>query len=522
VSFTIIQAGSTLQFVDDTGAISTLSLPTGVTLRTDVPPRFIVHKGFVVLVNTPSTPLTIDYTGTIRPLTPKAPSVAPIVSAGDAGSLSGTYGGIRDTFVIEDVNGHVIAESDYSPPSNTVTIAGKMLKVTNIETSSEPISSRRIYRPTTNGAILFPWLDVDGNVITEVEDDLADAGLSILAAPLLGNPPRLTLIAEWRDRLWGVGDIDLDDLYFSRPDAPWSWPSTYFLAVPGSGRDNLGIRSLMPRREALGVARRDVVFQVTGEDIDDFRLVKLSENTGVESNESVVVYRDAVFWLWKDGVYQWDSDGLQNISDPNVSTWFNSSSYFNQDMFKYAFAVFDPKRYKYRLYLASAGSNVIDRWVEYDINYKTWWGPHKTGAFSPTSAFFLVDGNDKTNAIAGSSSGYIWEEQATPTDGTSTGIDFDVDTRFYDFGVPDYQKYCGQISMIGKVQSAGTITITPKTGYLDASIQAPIFYDMTKGRQRLRRLGTGKVAQLNFKHTAAGEPIEIYGFNFPYNILGRR
>jgi hypothetical protein len=64
--------------------------------------------------------------------------------------------------------------------------------------------------------------------------------------------------------------------------------------------------------------------------------------------------------------------------------------------------------------------------------------------------------------------------------------------------------------------------ITPKTGYLNATIQSPIIYDMTQGRQRLRRIGTGKVAQLNFKHAVAGEPVEIYGFNFPYNILGRR
>lgn len=521
MAFSIIQAGTGLQFLDTEGALTTLTLPANVTLRSDVPPRFLVYGNFVFLVNTPSTPLTIDAAGTVRPVTPSPPAIAPTVSAGTVGTLSGTYAGIRVTFLIKDADGNVIAESDFSPASNSVTIALKNLRVDNIPTSSEAISARRLYRPTTSGTTLFPWLDVDGNTITSVQDDLADAGLSLIAAPILGNPPHLTHIREWRNLLWGVGDIAIDTLVFTRPEAFYSWPVTNSIPVPGSGSDTFGIRALMPRREALGVGRRDVIWQVTGDTVDDFSLVKLSENTGIESQESVAIYRDVVFWLWKDGVYQWDANGINNISDMAVGSWFNTDSYFNQNLFSSAFAVFDVTRLKYRLYLAAAGSYVVDRWIEYDLSTKTWWGPHKTAAFTPTSSFLLTDAADKSRAIAGSRSGFIYQEgDAAADDGL--GIDFEVQTRAYDGNTPHYEKFFGELSVIGKKQERGIMTITPHVGYLGAE-RSPVFvYDMTKGRERLGRIGVGKFAQLTFKHTQADEPVELYGFQAPFHIVGNR
>lgn len=522
MSFSVIQAGSNLQFLDSSGVLTTLTLPTGVTLRTDVKPRFAIHKNYVILVNTPSIPLTIDGNGVVRPLCPPAPALGPTVAAGDTGTLSGTYGGVRYTFVVKDAQGVVIAESDYSPPSNTVTIANKMLQVNGIQTSDYTISSRRIYRTTTNGAVLFPWLDLDGNTLTTVEDDLSDAGLSILAAPELGNPPRLILAAEWRDRLWGVGDTTINDVNFARPDAFWAWPSTNSITIPNSGRDNFGIRSLIPRRDSLGIGRRDQIFQIVGYTPDDFQVLKLSENTGVESNESMVIYRDTAFWLWKDGVYQWDGEGLRNISDPNVSSWFNTDSYFNRDEFPNSFAIFDPVRLKYKLFLAAAGGTTINRWVEYDLNYKTWWGPHKTDAFTPTASFVLTDDADKSEPAIGSSSGFVFQEQSTYSD-DGYAIDMDVDTVYYDCDMPDIEKYFGEMSIIGHVQAAGTMTITVRTGYIGSTVQAStISYDLTQGRQRLRRLGTGKMFQMNFRQAVAAQNVIIEGFEVPWTPIGRR
>lgn len=521
MSFTIIQAGEDLQMMDSDGELETLTLPTGVTLRTDVLPRWEIYGNYALLVNTPSIPLTIDGTGTVRPLNPPPPTSAPVLSDGSAGSLSGTYF-VRYTFIVKDAAGTVIAESDFSPQSNTHTIASKNLKVASLETSPYNVSARRIYRTTTNGTTLFPWIEVEGNTITEVQDDLADAGLSLVAAPTLGNPPRLTLLKEWRNLLWGVGDAAPDELLFSLPDAFYTFPAENAFTVSGTGRDAFGIRALMPRQEVLGIGRRDQIWSVAGESSDDFRLIKLSENTGIESADSVATYRDNVFWLWKDGVYLWNNEGIKNIAEGKVKNWFTSDDYFNRSMFPFAFGVFDPLRLVYRLYLAAAGGTTINRWVEYDLLTGAWWGPHRTSAFSPTSAFILADDADKIKAVVGSSEAYVWEDQTTATDDTATGIAFDVQTRFYDAEMSDMEKYWGELSILGKNQSGGTLTITPKVGYLNASAQTPISHTMSTGRQRLRRLGVGKLAQLGFTHSTADEPVELYGIEIPYHVVGRR
>src|SRR4051812_7385674 len=191
MAFTVIQAGTSLQLVATDGTLTTLTLPSGVTLRQDVPPRWAVYGRYVVLVNTPSRPLTIDSTGTVRPLTPLPPRLAAVLSAVSGGTLSGTYSGVRYTNVITDGVGNVIAESDYSPASGSATVAGQDLKAASIDVAPDTISLRRLYRPTTNGAELFQWVDLNGNVLTAVQDDLSDAGLSEISGPTLGSPPRL-------------------------------------------------------------------------------------------------------------------------------------------------------------------------------------------------------------------------------------------------------------------------------------------------------------------------------------------
>ena len=521
--YSIIQAGNDLQFLNSDGVLTTLTLPTGVELSELTPPRWAIINRYVVLANTPNYPLTIDGEGTVRPLSPAAPVLAPTVAVGSAGSLSGTYSGITYTYIIKDSAGNLIAESGMSPASGSVTVTSDKIAVSGIGISPDTqVTGRRIYRPTTNGTTLFKWFDLDGNVLTSFEDDLADAALPIVSAPTLGTAPRLTLIKEWRNRLWGVSEDKKDSLRYAEPDAWWAWPNTNEIKVPILGDSSRGIIGLMPRREALGVGKRDVIWQVTGQTPTDFRVVKLAESIGIESQESLVIYRDTVWWLWKDGVYQWNSEGIKNISDGKVRSWFATDSYFNRDKFQNAFAIFDPTRLKYRLFLASAGSTTIDRWVEYDIETKTWWGPHKTGAFDPTCAFLLFDASDKVVPVTGSDDAYVWEPTSVATDHLSEGIETEVITKWHDGGAPDFEKHWGAISVLGKVQEAGEIAVSPTVGYLDATEQTPMTYDMTLGRENLDRLGRGQLMKLRFAHSIYNEPVELYGVQIPFNIFGQR
>lgn len=524
MAFTILQAGTNLQVMDTSGTLTTLTLPSGVTLNSALKPRFAVFGRYVVMTNSCSRPITIDGDMNVRVLTPDPPINKPALTVSAGGTLSGTYTGVRQTFVIKDQVGNIIAESDYGPAATTTASpAAQYLTASNLSLSGDAISGIRLYRPTTGGsAVLFKWVEMDGNTQTSISDDTPDTGISLVAAPTLGSAPDMTLICEWRGRLWGVARGNVDTVRYTESGSMYAWGSANSLPIPRVGSDFRGVTAFIPRREVLGVGRRNLFQQITGTSSSDFRVIKLSENLGVESQESVVVFKDAAFWLWKDGVYQWDNDGIRCISDGKVRGWFNTDTYFNRGMFSSSFAQIDPIRNKYRLFLASAGSSTVDRWVEYDIVAKTWWGPHQTSAFSPTAAIILADANDTLLPVVGSSSGFIWQSQDTRTDNTSTAISTSFSSKFHDGNTPDIEKYWGELSVLGRPQTTGTMTITPIVGYTNSASGTPMTYDMTLGRQRLPRLGIGKMCQLIFTHATAGQPVELYGYELDVHEIGRR
>lgn len=531
MAFTVVQAGSSLQLVNESGVATTLTLPAGITLKTDRPPRFAVFGRFVVIANTPNRPITVDALGTVRVLVPYPPSTKLTLTGPAAGALTGTYKA-KQTYVIRDPFGNVIAESDFGPLMTTGFAAtADTLAVSGINLSADDITGSNIYRTLDGGEVYFKWRELDGNTQTSSDnDDLADLALNVFAAPTLGTPPDLSLVAEWRGRLWGVGRTDIDVLAYSEAGTMYAWSTNNRISVPKIGSDPRGITALLARRESLVIGRRDTIKQVAGTSNRDFRIVNLSDETGIESHESIAVWKDVVYFLGKEGVYKLDANGVTSISDPpntlgRVRSWFTTDTYFNRSRFQYAFGYIDPIRLKYRLHLAAAGSSTNDRWVEYDLKDGTWWGPHKTDAMTPVSGVVVADSNDRLVAMIGSTTGFLVQEQSTATDvvDSTAGIDFDVDTPWLTQGEPDVEKFWGRLSMLGKVQSAGTLAITTRIGYIDAAAKLIFRYVMTEGRQLLERLGTGALVKLNLRHTTVAEPVELYGIEIDdVHELGQR
>jgi len=547
-NYSLSQIGTTLNSVLSGGAgtVAALTLPSNVTLSTVATrrPRFALLGSNAFLVNSPTRNLWIDRDRNVMPMNLQPPIVAPVLTAVAGGSLSGTFQ-VKTTFLLRDVlTGEVVIESPFGPVSATsATLATQYLKANGLPLSKDPVAAtssdfqianryridRRLYRTTTGpGVPFFPWIDVEGNTQTAVQDDLSDAALDNVAAPTaLGNPPgtvgssRLVLLVSWRGRLWGVDSEKLDDVVFSEEGLFSQWASNRF-TIPPKGFDARGVTGFAPRREALGVGKTNALFQVTGTSTANFRVVKLSENVGIEAPESVVIYRDVVWFLWKDGVYQWDGEGIKSISDGKVRAWFTTDTYFNRSRFQNAFATIDPSRNKYRLHLANAGDSSENRWVEYDYVDKIWFGPHQRDDVTPTSAFLLYDTNDVAIPCMGNSTGFLWKDQATRTDGASTAIDSDLTGKFHDMQSPDIEKYFGELALISKIQSAGTLTITPYVGGLDANAGSAISASMTAGRERLRRLGTGRFVRLLMRHNTAAQDVELFGYEVGFHEVGRR
>lgn len=534
MAFAVVQVGTTLKLLSEDGTLTALTLPTGVTLRDDVPPRFTLVDRYAILVNTPDQPLIIDGNGTVRLLCPRPPRVAATVSDVSGGSLTGTYSGIRYTFITRDTDGNIISESDYSPASGSATLASDYLKAANLDLSPDAITGRRLYRPTSGGTTLFGWVELDGNVLTEVQDDLSDAALELTAAPVLGTPPYLTHIAAFRGRVFGVSGDDRDYVRYTEAGIRYAWPASNKLLIPIAGSDDRGVTALVTRKESLGVGRANRLVHITGtgaEDTDtgaiDLDVVGISEEVGITSQESVAVRNDVAYFLWQDGVYTWGPEGIVCISDGRpdgkgqVRSWFATNDYFDRTRFSEAFGTIDPISNKYRLYLIDADEDLW--WVEYDIKERTWWGPHKTDLFVPKSCFNFQTDEQTRIPLVGGTDGHVYQQQSTRTDGTSTAIDFRVVGKRHDMDAPDLDKYFGKLSMFGAGQAGGRVQVLSRTGDLNTTRTRTQYYDLRKTRHGLERLGTGKHAQLEFRHATAGQPVELFGYEVDdVHGVGRR
>lgn len=523
MAFYLIGHGSAMSTLSNAGVITALTLPTGVTINSSRPPRYAIWGREALVVNASSVPVAVNRLNQMRIMVPKAPTNAPVLSATGAGLLSGTFK-VKATFRVKDSYGNLLAESGFGPTSAASSaLVSQYLKADQIPISSQTISSRMLYRTLTGpGTVFFPWIEVDGNTQTTIQNDLTDLSLSTLAAEDLGDVPDLDLIAKFRDRLWGRSRLDIDNVRYTESGTSYAWRPENITPIPELGNDDRGIIQMVGRKESLAVGRQNSLHQISGNSSRDFRRQTVSEFIGFEAPEAVVVFHDNVFFLWKDGVYEWSNSGIQCISDNKVRSWFTKDDTFNRARFPYARMTIDPIRNTLILLLASAGSSVEDRWVELDLTDKTWWGPHKTGEFTPTAATFIYDANNLSIPVFGSSNGFVWKPTTTRTDGTATAIDFDVDTKWHDGGTPDIEKFWDQPAFVYKIQGASSLTATPYVGGLDAAAGAAMTIDQTAGRARPDRIGVGRLMRWNLRQNTNAIDIELYGYEVPFHEVGRR
>lgn len=527
---TLVQSGIELFAVAEDGSSTELTVPSTVTITEDRPPRFEVNGVYAVLTNTPTEPLIVDDAGIVMFLSPIAPTVAPTVAVGAAGALTGTYY-VKYTYVIRTLDGVTVAESGYSPTSAAVVLTADKLAVSALDTLDglttviDPRYEiiRRLYR-TTNGTLtFFQWGEVEDNTTTTFEDDATDASLSAIAAPVLGTAPFLSNIASFRDRLFGVNDSENREmLLYSEAGRRWAWPSDNFFPVPQrKGDSQSGITSLMPRREALGIAKSGMLLQLTGTDDDDFRIVVLSTTIGALNQESVASYRDDVFFLAFDGVYRWGESGLTCVSDGRVRSWFTTDDYFNRSLFDEAFAKVEPISKSYRLYLAAAGSTTIDTWIELNLETFTWWGPHRSDAYVFSSTLTLASTVPLIGG--GTTDGFISVETADRSDDEDTAIETEAIMAPIKAVDPPETAYWGMLNPEVAPQAAGTLSIYPTVGEPDDAEDTVFSHDITTASISLGRLGYGRYMFLRFYHNTISQVLQILGFEVnPLNIVGNR
>lgn len=524
----IAQFGTALKLVSTSGALTTLTLPTNVNLDSSKRLRGVLLGGLAIFCNSPNYNITVDRFRRVRMLCPPTPTMKPVLTTAASGTLSGTFQ-VKETFIIKDEFGNLIAETPFGPTSAaSSTLANNYLVASNLSTCPIDIRglSRRLYRTTTGpGTTFFPWIDVDGNRLTSVQNDLSDAALQLVAAPTdLGQPPRFELITAWKNRVWGKpASFDgKDTLYYSAVLRPFAFPSTNTFQIPPENNDATGITGFLARKDELGVGRRTSLNKIVAS-TTSFSRYTVTEEIGIWAPDSCTVIHDVGYFLGNPfGVYSWGPGGIKSISDERVHPWFSTDTYFNRSMFDQAVGSYDPSLNMYVILLAAAGSSNLDRWIGYDIGTGKWWGPHKTGEFTPTGIARLQNSNNTPIIAFLGSDGKLYQQQTTKTDGSSTAIDFDCTTNWLSGGTPTVHKTWLRPRIQTEIQSGGALTVTPTVGKTNSSAGSAISHDMTLGNEELPLLGDGHLAQLRLRENTAGQDVTVYGIELPFLENGVR
>jgi hypothetical protein len=526
--FFFAHAGSKLQKVTSGGVPSDLTLPAGVTISTTRRARFAALGNFVVVAHAPSLNLAIDVrTGTVYAMSVVAPTGAVTAAVGAAGVLTGDYM-YKVSYAIV-VSGEMISESPLNVASAVVTLTGDKADLTNIPVSPDAqVTHRRIYRTTAGGSVFFYAGQVADNTTTTYTDNLADAGLSTIAAPTdLGNPYGSTTadyfrhIAGWKGRLWAASNKEIDRVFFSGPDKYYGWPAIYNLAINPTGQSGVGVNGFMPRRDELGVSKEEGLWKVVGTSVDNFQVIQVVAGIGAVAPESIIIIRDTAYFLAVDGVYSWGAEGLIRLSE-RVDPWFKTDNYFARESFADAFARWNVRENTYELHLRSVGSSVADVWVSYDLDRKLWLGPHKTAKFTPSCAATLQVVSGIPLSIVAGTNGEVYHANGTAYSDDGEAIDFDFRTAWHAGGAPNMEKVWGSLSVSSGIELAGACTIYPYVGGTDALSGVPITHDLTRGRERLRRLGLGRLMALRFQNNEDNQACRVYEYECPVSLRGTR
>ena len=543
MAFLLTQAGSTLYKVDlSTGTATALSLPTGVTLSTTRKPKFALLNQWVAMVNSPTRNLLIDPEGTVTPLTPQAPANMGRAVAGSGTGLTGAYM-YAISFIVKNSDGDLLAESPISPPSPAVTVTNNDFTLTQLPLSTEShVTGRRIYRTLTGGAssVMFHLFDIDDNTTESINDNAADATLTLLPSlsSSLVSPPgtmagiRLKNIIQWKSRFWGIADDPSlsDTVYATETNKVYAWPNTV-VAYP-TGQSSNGVIAFAARKNQLGMLKNAGVWAIsaatnsTGVAFSNISVNQLDDGTkGCIAEDSVVSRGDRAFWLGANAVYMWDDKGVQDVSSAKVKTWFQSDTYFNRTRFANAFGKWNEVTSCYELHLANAGDSTENRWVSYHPDSGAWFGPHKTGAFTPTHGFWLKDANGLPLVITGGSDGVLYTgNSANKRDGAATAIDMDCYGPWHVGDTPDKTHTWLQLSMLSRVESSGTAEVTPifGTNVSSASSGTAMTHTLTTGRELLNRIGSGNICRLRIRKNTVNTSLTLYGYELPWFTNGRR
>ena len=229
----------------------------------------------------------------------------------------------------------------------------------------------------------------DGSTWTAITDYTMDGGGSQF--------PRAKFLTVKHERVFAAninnnGTLERSRIRWSDVGDAETWESTNWIDVdPDDGTEITGIASFA---DGLVVFKENSIFFLSGVDSNTFTLFPVDSTVGTSSPGTITVTENAVFFLDRKGVYEFDGAEVPRISDKINTDILDTVSAAN----RYKNTAFF---YRDKLYLCiHDGTQLNYTWV-YDTRLKAWvrWDNGFYGATNKEGTMYVVGPVDSADDV---------------------------------------------------------------------------------------------------------------------------
>lgn len=251
--------------------------------------------------------------------------------------------------------------------------------------------------------------------------------------------PKLSLIAFYKDRLFGRSAVDPNKIVFSEaPGNPsnvaanlqWynAWLSTSFIYAP-KPYNGSPVTGMVPFQDSLHVFTQDKKYVISGYSNETFSLRESIGSKGALSNRGIVIDENDIYFASSDGIYRFNGSSDVKISLP-------VDPLYNECPLKESIT---PVLWnnKIRVYMATAGSSINNICVIFNKDLGEW--EQDTGIYIDR-AICYTDADDDNELIEISSQYpcmFLAEQYYSKL---GAAIDFEYRFPYMSFGAPGQRK----------------------------------------------------------------------------------
>ena len=422
----------------------------------------------VIMVNGFDSNQIYDFTA-VRDMGLTAPSSAPSVGVGAAGSLTGDYY-YRVSFVYKG------SESNASTASSKVSPASQKVNLTNIPIGGSGCTQRKLYRTKAGGLVYYELATINDNTTTTYEDNDVDDLLSWKIAPTNNTPPPTAkFVIEKNERILYIMP-DSSDFYYSELYKPELSKGTSYRTV---GADDGGMlmgaatyegniyfykaKKITDSGGTYYVGHK--TYQLSGTDPDPESgnwVISPSNNAvGGIAFDTIDYSISETLCLDDDGLYSLQRNRLLATVVVDTITLSNKIEPDFKKFNKYYLHNASGRVFDHKYYLAVPGEGRTTNTEIHVLDFravetKNGWAPAWTKIRGPVINCFSVFRN---KLVYGTNDGYVCEfdENSIYFDGQEIQAFFD--SKYYDAGIFDALKFFKLLDINIKASGIWSFTV---------------------------------------------------------------